>query len=309
MDEINALIPTYKFTAGEGQNALAVDGLQITFTVNKTSLEGINYAEIVLYNLESSTVELLQAQAKNNIYGVPISLEAGFRDDKGVIFTGNTSQLLGQTADFSQGFTKQIRFIAHDGQSAYRTKIIKTLKAGYSDYDVFLSVVEALRPQGLQGFKNELQGPMIRKKYPRGRTLSQSAESLLVQLGNMYQASFYFDNNILYFYNEVKTGKASVTIGKNDIIGPIASMQTLTGQALVVTVRLNPAIRINEKILLKTDLIDVDPRYIYSSGGSISDLGTQEGVYTIYKIIHEGDYYGRPWYTKIHIIQNIKDLF
>lgn len=152
-------------------NALIVEGLRVTFTIERDDKTSANTAEVQIYNLNQAEISAL---AK-----VPLrmSIEAGYDGKMGVVFVGDVTLSPGTSYD---GTDRVTTLQAKDGGRAIKhARVNKSVRSATKTYDL---VREAIAAMGLQAPTNLSQYVELQRQYAHGSVLYGTASDALTRL-------------------------------------------------------------------------------------------------------------------------------
>jgi hypothetical protein len=152
-------------------NALVVEGLRVTFTIERDDKTTANTAEVQIYNLNQSEISGLSR------IPLRLSIEAGYGSEMGVIFVGDVTLSPGTSYD---GTDRVTTLQAKDGGRAIKhARVNRSIRSATKVYDV---VREAIAAMGLQPPANLAQYAELQRQYAHGTVLYGTASDTLTRL-------------------------------------------------------------------------------------------------------------------------------
>lgn len=257
-------------TIGVGDAILAISDNKIEFELETSRAGFPNEAKIGIYNLSRTTRQRIKDA------GEFIQLEAGYPQNKGIIFKGNLAKVWHERVSKTDIVT---RIEAADGLSDFQNAMINTtLPAGQnSPKDIVQACAAQFEVVGV-GSLNILDGL---PGTDRATVLCGNVKDELDKVGRKHDFSWSIQNNELEL---VKNGEAieDVTIVSKET-GMIGA-PTVTESGVDVKVLLNPKLRVNRIIQVISDFIDDADTLNFNKRDT--DLGG--GFYRMDKIKYAG---------------------
>jgi hypothetical protein len=272
--------------------ALDLSAFRIKFSVKRSNAQTPNVADIIVYNLSSSTAILLQQQFTR------VVLQAGYQGNYGVIFAGNIKQtIIGRDSGTDTFF----RIIAGDGDLAYNFAIVnQTLGPGATFQSQVNAAVSAMAPMGTTaGGNTQVPAGTV---LPRGKVLYGNARTYLRGVANSTNQSWSIQDEKIVFVpnNAYLPGTAVVISSETGMIG--TPQQTLEG--VNVKTLLNPKIQISTRVQLDNKLVArlAINLAVPGTASAIPAPLTTNGVYYVLVVEHTGDTRGVDWYSSLTTI-------
>lgn len=312
MTYVNLNFIKYKVIIGTGANAIETNDLKVVFEITKTSVSAPNWGVVKIYNLKKDFVESLDSLSSTEKNGLRVSIIAGFRDSFGEIFSGVSTQVLGQGVLMVNGRETYVQMLVQDGIQYTTKTFVKNFTSPYTDAQIIENLGNFLTQfNDFKGIKSTLTEEMSKKTHQKPLTISQTVGVYLDELTATYNGSWYVDNGILYIFNTNNPPNANdvTTLQDNDIID-ITPIQYFTGQVLEVKVFLNPSFRVGSKVNLQSRFIPLSPLSLYSQSSTQNGtMGTRSGIYYVLRVVHRGDSYGSgDWFTTVLLSQTYSPL-
>lgn len=271
---------------GEG---LDLSQLRIKFLVKRSDTQTPNMAEIRVYNLEENTVQRIKKEFSK------VVLQAGYESNFGVIFQGNIKQVLWGIENGTETF---IDIIAGDGDLSYNYAIVNTtLAAGAGHTEQVNAAVGSMNKVG--GTQAGHIGDMPSAQLPRGKVMYGMARDYLRQTGESTNKTWSIQDGKVQ-YVSVKSylpGEAVVLTAKTGMIGT----PTQTNEGINCQCLLNPKLKVSGRVQLDNKSIQrlkIDLSKPNNPANIPAPI-TQDGVYYILIIEHQGDNRGTEWYSKL----------
>jgi hypothetical protein len=269
------------------------DGLRITFQVEKTIRHKPNTASILIYNLHPADEKKVLDEFEDVILNVGYQNRAPTADELStnpslygarVVFRGNIKRAFGWW-DHESG-DRVVEIQAADGDKDYRNAVVNTtLAAGTTEADEVAAVLRAMSntKPGVAHVKS--------KKRLRGKVISGAAREILHPIAKNNDAHWSIQDGVLQIVksDEVLPGEAIVINEETGLIGA----PEISDKGVRVTCLLNPLIAINGKVLLNNNNIKIQQQQMYTTGPKLKAKNlvrlSPDGVYKVYKVVHEGD--------------------
>lgn len=274
----------------QGQ-ALDLSALRIKFKVKKSSVMTPNAADIIVYNVDSQTAKLIQAEFTT------VLLQAGYVGNYGLIFKGNIKQFITGRESATDTF---IDLNCGDGDQAYNFSTInQSIVKGASPNDQLKAGLTALSGMGVgTGYTGQL--PQV--ALPRGKVIYGNTRDHLKRLADTYGFvwSIQDGNAIFLSQGTYLPNEAVVITSKTGMIG--TPQQTTEGIDLKCL--LNPNIRCSGRV--KIDNASIAKMKIdFWTPGSPANTPAQisnDGLYYPLVIEHSGDTRGQEWYSNMKLL-------
>lgn len=258
---------------------------RIAFNVVIDFNESAAYADIAIFGLSRSTESKVFKRFQS------IALRAGYENNIDFIFRGQVINILRERV----GPDRITRIIARSSaRKLIETSLSGALGAG-------ATVLDAIKFCALTlGLSLIINPDKFVKKFSRGYSLNGDPRNYLDRLGRSFNFKWTVDGDRLVVVpnNESRGGTTHVIsaltgmVGSPEITGGGNEVETGAN----VTVKLNPAIKIGEKIV-------IDSEYKQANFGDVFYSNIPEtlgaGNFTVIRIEHEGDSYSDAWDTRL----------
>lgn len=271
----------------QGQ-ALDLSQLRIVFNVKRSGVMSPNAATIRVYNLDSTTANLIKKEFTQ------VTLQAGYIGNYGVIFKGNIRQLIIGRESATDTY---INIIAGDGDQAYAFATVNTsLAAGSSQTNHLNTALTAMQGQGVgQNYIGQLPPSTL----PRGKVMYGKAVDHIQSIAQTSGFGWSIQNQQVNFVklSTYLPGQAVVLSSKTGMIG--TPRQTISG--IDFQCLLNPKLKIHGLVQVDNASIaqyQLNPQVVGSAANTPVPL-TYDGVYYIYVIEYDGDTRGKTWYCNL----------
>jgi hypothetical protein len=263
-----------------------VTGLRTTFKVEADLTRNVNNSEIEIYNLSESTRGRVQKK------GALVRLEAGYTNNKSIIFFGNT-RIVDHVREKADWRTK-IRL--GDGEEFYLfSKGTFSFKPGTTTINVINSL--ASKATGLRGLGNinELISnlPANMASFPSGFSSHGSIPNALGEIAATAGYRMSVQNGVLKFVKQqVSAIELTSSIKDAILLSPdtgligspehgSADKQSKTKPLLKIRALLDPRLRCGSPIRIEASQV--------------------QGSFFIEKLKHYGDTHGGDWYTELEV--------
>lgn len=281
------------------QDALDLSEVHFRFSTSAQDVESPANAEIRLYNLSDSTIQLVRTEFDT------VTLQAGYDANYGVIFRGTIKQF---RTGRETPTDRYLDLLAADGDLAYNfATISKTLAAGWTHVQAMKEAANAMAAKGVSlGYIDEggLLGGTV--PNPRGKVLFGLPRVIMRQSAASVNASWSIENgrvNVVPL-ESYKPGEVVVLNAQTGLIG--LPEQTVDG--VRVRCLLNP--RITTGSLVQIDnrsvnqTLQANPNAApipYNQWAGLQQLATvaADGLYRVFVVEHEGDMRGQAWYSNL----------
>ena len=251
-------------------------------------------ARFRVYNPSQTLADKLQAKEFTKI-----EFYAGYRDNSGLVFSGEVMQTIGGHETATDTF---VDIFAADHATSYnKATVNKTLSAGYTPQDKAQVAIDAMAPYGTQlGLVNvDLSQP----KFPRGLPMVGMARDVLRQVAFLKGALWSIQNGSIHIIDHTKPVQSD-TIVMNAATGMIGwPRQTIDG--IIVTSLLNPRLQphVNLKIDPKTIIQAEQNNNPFTGPADLNNVwlnkqNVTSGIYNVFKINRHGDTRANDWYDE-----------
>ena len=278
----------YRLTIKSGEDALVYEPpMQIRFSVDVKPGNSGSTAEITLYGASADTRNAIYAKFDS------ISLSAGYGEQVGLIFAGDIINL--ETG--RDGVDSYIKFYARpNGQAQANAFISKSWGANTPQLEIIREVAESLLlPIEFIGDFSDLPRAF------KGRTLCTPSTTCMNELAELHDFDWFLGSNRLIIIRRNKDGTQAERKNNPHVIsaetGMVGSPQILI-QGVTVKTKLNAGI-------VPGDTVDIQAktRNFAFSGVYLDQMKRDpaggNGLYGVFGVKHEGDFYGGTWDTNI----------
>lgn len=283
----------------EGTKALDLSDMHFRFKVASADIESPNNASIRVYNLSKDTSKLVRDEFSRVI------LQAGYEGSFGVIFDGTIRQFkLGRES----AVDTYLDLLAADGDIAYNfATIAKTLSAPNTTPDVVVAnLVDTLRPHGVE--KGSIAPPSLggTKPNPRGKVMFGMTRVIMRQYLQSLGQTWNIQNgkvNVIPLEGYLPTEAVELTA-----LTGLVGLPEQTNDGISARCLLNP--RLIAGGLVKIDnasinkILQQNPQgapipYNTWRGLQLLASTTEDGLYRVFAVDHEGDTRGQAWYSDL----------
>lgn len=253
--------------------------LKFTFTVVKQIIQGFQYSEITIYNLDADTeTDIL----KN---GIRVALEAGYKDGAyGLIFSGSIVQAIRGKEDAT---TYYLRLVVIDGDGPLNLGLASLSTTAGTSIRELASLVA--RSSSVP-FDIQIDAGIGEQKLSRGASYMGRPGKILRQIAKDNGANFYFNNGqaIIAKQNKPPSGTIPFINSQSGLVG----FPTQTDQGIKLRMLINPQITLGDWLKLNNKDIIVQQLEL----GVPQTILDQDGIYRIIGMTVTGDTRGQDWY-------------
>lgn len=279
---------------GNGE-ALDLSALRIRFSIKKTDAETPNVAEIEVFNLDADTSLRIQKEFTD------VVLQAGYKQNFGVIFRGNAKQILRGRED--NGVDSYLNIAASDGDAAYNFAVVATtLAAGAKQSDQVRAAGAPMAPRGVtQGYVPDLGGQAL----PRGKVMFGNSRDYLRQSAEASDTSWSIQDGKMQFVPRtgLLPGQAVVLTSETGLIGTPEQ----TNDGIKITCLINPQIKPGGVVDLRDSEIKAAKAGKFfqqpNKKGEVDERGPVEidkdGLYKVLRVDFKGDTHSQDWYQEL----------
>lgn len=288
--EVQVFIGPLTESQGGGDTSQAIvvksagrdDEQRIVFKVNK-SLVGNNFSTISIFNLKSSTRQILQKQATN------IILQAGYKDGPQSIRTIAIGSLSPTISSRQEGDIKTT-FSAYDGLDGLSLGVFNN---SYKGQVRLINIVKDLAAS-LPGVKVQDASVQIDDTTfgQKGIVLSGRSTNLLDKLAREWGFSWSIREGVFQAVSDQSAGGTSYPFSTESgnllHVSPRLEnvLQPITG--IEITTLLDPRIQPNDQIVLNSSV-----------------MPELNNTYRVTNVIHSGDTHGQQWTSTIQCLFNL----
>lgn len=286
----------FKVTAEGSGKEIDFSSLSCVFDVLQYTTETPNNASVRIINPSAKTAKLFTSTGSEF---KKITIEAGYQDNKGIIFKGNIVQARYGRMSPTE---KYLDLFAADGDQPYNfATVSKTLAAGSTPKDHYDVAMKAMGEHGAAaGYVGiDLSTP----KYPRPVVLFGMAREVLRNIAHSKNANWSIQNGEVEMVGltQPKPGGAIKLNSDTGMIG----MPTQEISGIIVKCLINPQIRMHSLIHIDEASIQKAQLMIDAGGGTenprnatLPDIAT-DGLYKVLKIDVHGESRNEPWYQTL----------
>lgn len=168
---------SYELIIGNDKESIVIDGLTMSFDIDKTISKEPNPATFTLTNLSQSTRNLITDKKYNRIL-----FNAGYQDDLRTLFVG----YIDEVENRKEGTDITTLMTCSDGSKDYRdARVAVTVGKGATDQEIVKQALGAMPStgKGKQEYNKE-------RKLPRSKTLVGNARDVLTQVAKNQDADW-----------------------------------------------------------------------------------------------------------------------
>lgn len=270
-------------------DGLDLSQLRIKFVIKRSDTQTPNMAEIFIYNLEEQTAKRIKNEFSK------VVLQAGYKDNFGVVFQGNIKQVFEGRENATDTF---LFIVAGDGDLSYNFAIVNTtIAAGAGNVEQVNAAVKAMTATG--GTTAGNLGDFPTAKLPRGKVMYGMARDYLRTTAETTDKTWSIQDGKVQFVpvTSYLPGEAVVLSSKTGMVGTPVQ----TNEGINVKCLLNPKLKVGGRVQLNNaDVarLKIDLSQPNSPANIPAPL-TADGVYYILVIEHQGDTRGTEWYSTL----------
>ena len=280
----------------EGDKALDLSEFHFQFNTVQQDVESPNNCTIRVYNLSESTVRQVRGEFSRVI------LQAGYDGNYGVIFDGTIRQFrIGRV----NATDKYLDILAADGDLAYNWGVVrKTVAAGSTPDSRIKAAIDAMAPHGVTaGYLMPFTGGVL----PRGKVLFGMARAVLREEAENQLATWDISGGKVNFVAR-EHYLPGITVKLNALTGMVGRPEQ-TNEGIRVKSLLNPRVRLGGLLEINNASINQTvnqnpnappgPAFNQYSGVQLLATVTNDGLYRVFVIEHDGDTRGTAWHTNM----------
>lgn len=278
--------------------ALDLSQFKIVFTVGQATSEQPKAAEIYIYNLSDSTMNLLAGVDSQKI-NTQVILECGYGSELSVVFKGRVFQYRRGRDNPTDTW---LCVLAISGDAVQNDALVnQSIPAGTSKNEVSNILVSETNKYGL--VTGEIAS-ISEQQYPRGRVFFGSLHDSIQQFGKENNIDFDYSDDVISSINKLgfSVEPVQVLTPKTGMVG----MPQLTSEGLIVKCLLNPKLKRKGRVQVDMSNLQTESYDIGYSSQQVDQpyknpkLATNaEGMFIIQAIEHSGDTRGDEWYTHL----------
>lgn len=289
----------------EGEKALDLSEMHITFETHQNDEESPNTARIRVHNLAPDLVKRIKGEYSR------VVLQAGYQSAPfGVIFDGTIKQWYeGRESNKVDTF---LDILAADGEIAYNFAMLNTSLAAGSTPDQRLAAgIAEMKKLGIR-VGNIVSGEGTGGVLPRGKVLFGLARAhIRAEVENTGRTWTILNGNLYVTkFDEYRPGEAVVLSSQTGLIG--RPQQTDNG--VVARCLINPRIGVGRIVQIDNNHINQTSQQLKSviAGAQVpfnkwagitrlANIAT-DGIYRVYVIETLGDTRATPWYMDLVLL-------
>lgn len=263
-------------------DTLVVSGLRVTFKVTKDDKPEPNKCEVSIYNLSA------ESRAKCQKVNSALILKAGYEEaGLTVMFSGTVSKV----SHVREGADWVTKIISGDGEYPWRTvRVSESFAPGATIETVTKALINKLGLKEGNALSEIAKGGFARgvQDFAHGKSIVGLGSKELVRLMKSvgYNISIQ-DGAVQILKPGSSNGQTPSVDAATGLIGSPEFGETGEGPSKTLTLKAT--------VLLKPQIIP----------GSKLELKSvsKNGFFFVNKVIHEGDNFGGPWYSKLELSQ------
>ncbi len=266
-------------------NTIVFDAdLRVTFQVEKSLLQILQYAEVTAYNLNPQTESDIYKNAKT------VEIEAGYQEGQyGRVFRGNVRQCLRSKED---GVTYFVKMVCIDGDDVLNTGIASFTQTFGASYE---QLVNQIARSSTVPFAVRIEGQLPQQEIQRGKPVFGKALDKLRDVAVQTNQYLYMDDGDVVLSPAITSPPASVPElnATNGMIGfPMQVDKGVNVKILINPgVKLGSWIRLNNQTILQQQIDFLNPGFY--------TLLDADGLYRVVELRITGDTRGNDWYYDI----------
>lgn len=291
-----------------GSSSLSVPGggptdLRIEFAIGASTIQSPNPARFRITNPNPQTI----ASFKNKEFQT-VTLEAGYQDNAGLIYSGDVKQSLYAHAE--DNVTAYIDVFCAEGGNAYQqSHVNKTLSAGWKPQDKVQLALDAMKAHGITGL-GLVNVDLSQPARPRGRAVVGMARDILREVALSAGAVWSMQGGQVHILDHTKPVKSDGPVVLNSSTGLIGWPQQ-TEDGIIARCLINPAIKVHTQVKIDQSSIngaeqDNNPitgpasqkNFNLNNTGQIA----ADGIYRVIFMEIEGDTRGQSWYMTLTLL-------
>lgn len=284
----------FSLTLEGGSNAPDFSKLRVRFIARQTVGSTPNIAVISIYNVSQETANRFTTDKEFK----KVTLEAGYRDIKGVIFKGEIQKCIyGPESPIET----RLDIYAQDGYQAISyAKVNTALAAGYTSRDVLNACHKAMSPFGISlGF---VADGLTRTKASRGIVLSDYATAILRTLENKHGARWSVTGGKLNLVSNSKgmpsqNGPYVLNSETGMISRPWQDFDGIHVKTLLIpTIQYESVIKIDQKSVTQSA---PDQSIRAEAVNQMLPTIAADGLYRVLYVERRGDTHSNEWYNDL----------
>lgn len=270
--------------------ALSIDGLRITFDIQKTRTSVPNSAKIHIYNLSESTYSSILANKQK------VVLRAGYKEDlsQGIIFAGDIIRTY--TEIKPPDIVTVIE--ALDGR---KTGLVK-ISAGYPPGTTADTVMKNLTEQSGAVMNSLLPENVRNRVYKNGVSFSTTLKDAMDKAANFTDSEWSIQNEEMSIIEarSYRVGTVVQISAKHGMLeSPVKVSNVATGIGLYKRKKNSGDIDVFPGWKVKNLLL---PKILPADGVTIdSKFIPKNSLFTVWSVTHKGDTWGEIWETELEV--------
>lgn len=293
-------------TDKNNQQAIDLSEFRCKFHISQAVIGKPCTAEITVYNVSKETVDKLGIGTnKIEDSGMKVIIEAGYKDNHGIIFQGDLWWKSTGRESETETFMK---LVAATGDKARQYAVVNVSVAkGATQQTIFKKVCEAMKDKGVD-VKNA-SVPFMDTRLPRGKVLFKMATDAMNGIAdtNNFDWGYGVDGLVAIPKEPVFNQKETVIVLNADT--GLIGRPELDEEGLDVQALLNPKLEIGTLIQIDNASVQRNSYDTTISEGAYQknmavtdDFLSADGIYRVISREHIGDTRGDEWYTSLIVV-------
>lgn len=293
-------------TDKNNQQAIDLSEFRCKFHISQAVIGKPCTAEITVYNVSKETVDKLGIGTnKIEDSGMKVIIEAGYKDNHGIIFQGDLWWKSTGRENETETFMK---LVAATGDKARQYAVVNVSVAkGATQQTIFKKVCEAMKSKGVD-VKNA-SVPFMDTRLPRGKVLFKMATDAMNGIAdtNNFDWGYGVDGLVAIPKAPVFNQNESVIVLNADT--GLIGRPELDEEGLDVQALLNPKLEIGTLIQIDNASVQRNSYDTTVSEGAYQrnmavtdDFLSADGIYRVISREHIGDTRGDEWYTSLIVV-------
>lgn len=275
----------------DGGAGLDFSAFRVAFRIEKKDSAEPNNAVFQVYNVTRETFQKVKKEFTQ------IRFEAGYKENKALIFKGNVKQV---TFARENGTDSILTIAAGDGDEAHNFAICnQTLAAGAKQGDVFDAAGGKMAEFNVESAG---LGKDNSNALPRGKVLYGRASDYLQHAAKEAQCDYSIQDGKIQAPENKSLGEICFVLNsRTGLIG--APTETTEGVDAVCL--LNPLLKVGSAVQIAQEQIVQNIVGDFSHDLTIEQEQSKnaaDGVFRIFSITYEGDSHGQAWFCSFSAI-------
>jgi len=281
---------------GAAGRGISIKDLRISFEVTKTIGRTPNTALIKVYNMNQDGFGRIKGEFDE------VLVNAGYPGASELIFRGNIRHFF----DYRDGNDHITEIDAADGDKDIRSAVVNvTLAAGSSTTQLLEHVVSK--------FGTTTKGHVVltERRRIRGKVVSAMARDVLDDIAAESDAHWSVQDGLLQIVPVQSTLPTEAIVLRSDT--GLLGAPEIDDKGIKATCLLNPRIHVNGKVWLNNNDLKAKIAKELETKPGAKKVKTKkhrgelarldpDGVYKVYKLVHEGDNRDTPWTTQVFCV-------